>query len=313
MISLATQCGGPAGRYCVKSDQSQIKFENRKCKKSISRSGGALSLLGSSRHSRRSSTPVDSRFTDENIEMFHFCWMERRRCGRRWKRVFAGHLQWTFARRSSSHDTAIFTVDCDHQGRIHSGRVFQGFGGPLSLHRSLTVEDNNFYYQKSKIFLFFRPSWVLDGGKEEFRSNLFSRRYVTVLKFQKTRKKISNTQTNTTTRLVSTSSLRLTSPNECAPHVSVNVCFYEWNERKSKANDREECGNDRRREKSTIFVTFALGIGILFRFFLLFNIIAFLVYTRKKTRGCLRYRLRSRHFNIPKLIGDCGHTFSTSQ
>lgn len=41
-------------------------------------------------------------------------------------------------------------------------------------------------------------------------------------------------------------------PRMSAPRVSVNVCFYEWNERKSKANDREECGNDRRREKSTI-------------------------------------------------------------
>lgn len=41
----------------------------------------------------------------------------------------------------------------------------------------------------------------------------------------------------------------------------MSVFMNEMNE----ASDREECGNDRRREKSTIFVTFALGIGNLFR------------------------------------------------
>lgn len=185
MISLTTQCVGPAGRYCVKSDQSQIKFENRKCKKSISRctfSAGQQQTFQTLQHARR--LEIHWR-KHRNVS---FLLNGEKKTMWRWKRVFAGHLQWTFARRSSSHDTAIFTIDCDHQGRIHSGRVFQCFGGPLSLHRSLTVEDNNFYYQKSKIFLSIKPSWVLDGGKEEFRSNLFSRRYVTVLKFQKTRK-----------------------------------------------------------------------------------------------------------------------------
>lgn len=41
----------------------------------------------------------------------------------------------------------------------------------------------------------------------------------------------------------------------------MSVFMNEMNE----ASDREECGNDRRKEKSTIFVTFALRIGNLFR------------------------------------------------
>lgn len=130
-------------------------------------------------------------------------------------------------------------------------------------------------------------------SKEEFRSNLFSRRYVTVLKFQKTRKTQHNTSNPRTPPSASTKSLHLAfhrwmykkNLGVCTD-VYVSVFMNEMNG-KGKANDSEECENDGRREKSTMCVTFALGIG------------NFLSCPLLSCRTDRNHRSRSWHFEAP--------------
>lgn len=143
-------------------------------------------------------------------------------------------------------------------------------------------KENYIFIIKIEIFL-----GLSKRHKEEFWSNLFSRQYVTVLKFQKTRKKntqhikSTNTKSDLRRRSISLPPGRMNA-RASSPSVSAHKCLFLWMKWTKQAIEKNVGTIGAKRNPQFLWhLHFELEIYFV------------VVHTLSSTP----YRLRSRHFN----------------